>query len=80
VNIYQLHAEGTIDGRLLKLLKQKQVVFDKVIEGAAVLKEDQQATKQAFKDVVADVIERTKKDNSVISVDEFEALFGVTNN
>jgi SWI/SNF-related matrix-associated actin-dependent regulator 1 of chromatin subfamily A len=76
VNIYQLHAEGTIDGRLLKLLKQKQVIFDKVIEGAAVLKEDHQATKQAFRDVVADVMERNKKDASVVSAEEFESLFG----
>lgn len=76
VNIYQLHAEGTIDGRLLALLKQKQVVFDKVIEGAAVLQEDKAATKAAFREVVNDVLERTKNETANVSVEEFEELFG----
>lgn len=75
VNIYQLHAENTIDEKLLKLLKHKQVIFDKVIEGAAVSREDKQATKQAFKDVVSDVLSRSKKDPTEISVEEFTALF-----
>lgn len=75
VNIYQLHAENTIDEKLLKLLKHKQIIFDKVIEGAAVSREDKQATKQAFRDVVGDVLARNKKDTSEVSVEEFAALF-----
>lgn len=75
VNIYQLHAENTIDEKLLTLLKHKQVIFDKVIEGVAVSQEDKQASKQAFKDVVSDVLARNKKDPSEVSVEEFAALF-----
>lgn len=75
VNIYQLHAEDTIDEKLLKLLKHKQVIFDKVIEGVAVSQEDKQASKQAFKDVVSDVLARNKKDPSEVSIEEFAALF-----
>lgn len=75
VNIYQLHAENTIDEKLLKLLKHKQVIFDKVIEGVAVSKEDKQATKQAFRDVVSDVLERNKKDTTEVSIEEFTELF-----
>lgn len=75
VNIYQLHAEDTIDEKLLKLLKHKQVVFDKVIEGVAVSQEDKQASKQAFKDVVSDVLARNKKDPTEVSIEEFAALF-----
>lgn len=75
VNIYQLHAENTIDEKLLKMLKHKQVIFDKVIEGEVLSYEDKAASKQAFKDVVSDVLARNKKDTSEVSVEEFAALF-----
>jgi len=76
VNIYQLHSEGTIDGKLLKLLKHKQVIFDKVIDGIKVTSEDKKASKQAFKDVMGDVLDRNKKDSSEVSIEEFATLFG----
>lgn len=77
VNIYQLHAENTIDGKLLTLLKKKQEVFDKVVEGVQATKEDNDAAKIAFKDVIGDVVERRSKNTSEVSKADFEALFGV---
>lgn len=36
VNIYNLYARGTIDEYMTKLLKKKQLLFDKIIDGADV--------------------------------------------
>ena len=75
VNIYQLHADNTIDEKMLKLLKHKQLIFDKVIEGVAISKEDKLASKQAFREVVGDVLERNKKSVTEVSIEEFAELF-----
>lgn len=77
-NIYQLHAPGTVDERLLELLEIKQEVVDRVVEGLGV--EDARAAKKAKKEamdnVIGDIMERHKKDTSVVSRAEFEELFG----
>lgn len=77
-NIYQLHAPGTVDERLLELLEIKQQAVDTVIEGLNPndINESKKAKKEAMDKVIGDIMERHKKDDSVVSREEFEELFG----
>lgn len=50
VNIYQLHAKGTVADKLQKVLKEKQKVFDRVIEGAEVPKTSEKQSMNAVLD------------------------------
>lgn len=54
VNIYQLFADNTIDGKLKKMLDKKRKIFDKVIEGGPV----EEVEKDAMDEVVDDLLKR----------------------
>jgi SWI/SNF-related matrix-associated actin-dependent regulator of chromatin subfamily A-like protein 1 len=56
VNIYQLHARGTIADKMQKILERKQKVFDKVIEGE--LPESFADDTDTIQEVVKDIMER----------------------
>ncbi len=55
VNIYQLHAEDTIDTKLQKILKHKQEVFDQVVEGVVIKRDDEEVL---FRSVLDDLMVR----------------------
>lgn len=73
VNIYQLHALGTIDTKLHAMLEKKQVIFDKIVEGVKATTDEKKEAKLAFKEVVGDVLSRHEKKE--LTKEEFEALF-----
>jgi len=77
-NIYQLHSPGTVDERLLELLTLKQAVVDQVVDGidAEQMKEAKRAQKLAMKGIVGDILDRNKMDESIVTAEEFEELFG----
>lgn len=57
VNIYQLHAKGTVADKLSKILKKKQKVFDQIIEGVAVDEET-----GSVKEIITDILGRKGSD------------------
>ena len=78
-NIYQLHAKGTIDERLLEILEIKQDLVDRIIDGEDVTKEElsdvTNKIKGASKAVIGDIMSRHEEKKET-SVSEFEELFG----
>ncbi len=56
VNIYQLYVEGTIDGKLQKMLGRKRKIFDQVVEGKLAPKKGKE--KDAVTEVLQDLMER----------------------
>jgi SNF2 family DNA or RNA helicase len=50
VNIYQLSAVDTVDEKLKKIIDKKRKIFDRVIEGAEVEKDESNKTIKAVMD------------------------------